>query len=507
MPDIILQSTTHFWPEITLALTFILAMIIEFAAGRRSRPNGAKATGILVFVGLAAALIQLPFSPDTPVSIFSGMYAVDPFSVFFKYLIIVTSMVIVVFSLQSRELLLEARHTGEYYCFIAALTLGMVLMSGAANLLMMYIAIELVSLTSYILAGFSKSLRRSSEAALKYVLYGGVSSGVMLYGISILFGLTGTLDLGQIRTALASGHAVTTGWSFAALMASIVMMLAGFGYKISAVPFHFWTPDVYEGAPITITAFLAVASKAAGFALMIRFFVVAFFDSMVSAGSWATFKGLDWNIVLATLSVLTMTLGNFVAIWQDNLKRMLAYSSIAHAGYLLMGLVVLSNNGLAALMLYFIMYFFMNLGAFYVVMVVADKIGSEHIDDYKGLGRRAPVLSVGLSLFLISLTGLPPTAGFVGKLFLFSAVMESQFIWLAIVGVLNSVVSLYYYVRVMKNMYLREAPGGDTSPLKFSPGVIATVVLFIVPNLLFGLYFQPLVSFAQKSVTILMPVL
>ena len=501
MPDIIFQSTKHFWPEITLALTFIAAMIFEFATKKRT-----TGTGILVLLGLAAALVQLPSAPSEPVSIFGGMYAIDPFSTFFKYVIIVTGMVVVLFSFQSQELKKESSHTGEYYCFIAAVTFGMVLMTGSSNLVMIYLSIELVSITSYILAGFSKSLRRSSEAALKYVIFGALSSGIMLYGMSLIFGLTGTLDLSGIRTALASGHAVTTGWSFAALMAAIVLMLAGFGYKISAVPFHFWTPDVYEGAPITITAFLAVASKAAGFAVMIRFFYVAFFDNMLaSTGVYSSFRNVDWSLILAVLSVLTMTLGNFVAIWQDNLKRMLAYSSIAHAGYMLMGVVVMSNFGLSAIMLYFVMYFFMNLGAFYVVMVIADKIGSENIDDYRGFGKRAPIISVGLSIFLISLTGLPPTAGFVGKLFLFSSVMASKFIWLAIVGVLNSVVSLYYYARVLKNMYLREAPDGDESPIVFSKVTSAVVILFIIPNILLCFFYQPVLTFAQRSIAILLP--
>jgi NADH-quinone oxidoreductase subunit N len=494
MPDIITQSIAHLWPELTLALTFMLAMIAEFSM----RGRGRLVAGI-VLLGLLATLVQLPFASDAPRALFGGMYVIDPFSAFFKYLIVITAIVIVGFSFQSKELKKEERHSGEYYCFIVSLSFGMVLMTGASNLLMIYLAIELVSLTSYILAGFSRSLNRSSEAALKYVIYGGASSGIMLFGMSILFGLTGTLDISVIRMAIASGHAITTGWSYAALIASIIMMLAGFGYKISAVPFHFWTPDVYEGAPITITAFLAVASKAAGFAVMFRFFYVAFFGAMVKPGAWVAFEGLNWNVVIAAISVLTMTLGNFVAVWQDNLKRMLAYSSIAHAGYLLMGVVVMSSAGLSAMLLYFIMYFFMNLGAFYVVMVVADRIGSENIDDYKGLGKRAPVIGVGLSIFLLSLTGLPPTAGFIGKFFLFGAVLNSNFVWLVFVGIANSVISLYYYARVFRNMYLRNADDGDESPIDFKPSIIAVVVIFIIPNILFCFYFRPLLEWAQHS--------
>ncbi len=496
MPEYITQSFSYFWPEITLASTFVAAMIVEFMfRGRRMLTAG------VVLIGFILALIQLPFVPSDARMLFGTMYVSDPFSLFFKYFIIASGIVIALFSLQSAELRKEAAQAGEFFCYMAALTFGMVLMAGASNLLMMYLAIELVSLSSYILAGFSRSTNRSSEAAMKYVLYGGVSSALMLYGISLLYGLTGSLDLASIQTALAGG-VIQGGWSVAALISSIVLMLAGFGYKISAVPFHFWTPDVYEGAPITITAYLAVASKAAGFAIMLRFFYVTFFDAMIGPGYWISLAGVDWNVIMAILAVLTMTLGNFVAVWQDNLKRMLAYSSIAHAGYMLMGVVVMSSSGMAAILLYFMIYFFMNIGAFYVVMVIADKIGSEHIDDYRGLGRRAPLLGVALTIFLMSLTGLPPTAGFVGKLMLFSAVLDSSFIWLAIVGALNSVVSLYYYARVFRNMYLREQPDGDESPMTFSPVVAVVLVLFIVPNIVFGLYFQPLLAFAQQSVSI-----
>ncbi len=497
MPEYITLSFPYFWPEITLAITFVAAMMVEFLfRGQR------KLTASVVLFGFVSALLLLPFVPADAKMLFGTMYVSDPFSLFFKYFIIASGVVIVLFSLQSAELARERVNGGEFFCYIAALTLGMVLMSGASNLLMMYMAIELVSLSSYILAGFSKSSRRSIEAAMKYVLYGGVSSALMLYGISILYGLAGSLDLSAIQSALAGG-AIQGGWSVAALIGSIVLILAGFGYKISAVPFHFWTPDVYEGAPITVTAFLAVASKAAGFAIMLRFFYVTFFDAMIGPGYWISLAGIDWNIIIAILSVLTMTLGNFVAIWQDNLKRMLAYSSIAHAGYMLMGVVVMSNAGLTAILLYFMVYFFMNVGAFYVVMVIADKLGSEHIDDYRGLGKRAPLLGVALTIFLMSLTGLPPTAGFVGKLMLFSAVLDSKFIWLAIVGALNSVVSLYYYARVFRNMYLRDSMDGDESPVSFPPVVAVVLVLFIIPNIVFGLYFQPLLAIAQNSITIL----
>jgi NADH-quinone oxidoreductase subunit N len=326
----------------------------------------------------------------------------------------------------------------------------------------------------------------------------------MIYGISIIYGMTGSLDIYTVNQALPQALA-KGGVSAFALLIGGVLMLAGFGYKISAVPFHYWTPDVYEGAPITITAFLSVASKAGGFAMMIRFFKVTFIDTnavVLPVGTWVTLQGFRWVDIIAVLSVLTMTIGNLVAVWQNNLKRLLAYSSIAHAGYMLMGVVVLNNQGLAAIMLYFVIYLFMNLGAFYSVMLIANATGSEDIDDYRGLGARAPFLAVALAIFLISLTGLPPTAGFIGKLYLFAALIDSPgWVWLAIVGALNSVIALYYYVRVFRNMFLRpeEEP---SAPIRIGTLQTAVVLVLLVPTLLFGLYFSPLVQLAQASVKI-----
>jgi NADH-quinone oxidoreductase subunit N len=353
---------------------------------------------------------------------------------------------------------------------------------------------------SYVLSGYTREAQDSSEASLKYVIYGAFSSGLMLYGISMIYGLTGSLDIYAINTLLASAHVN----EFALLIAG-VFVIAGFGYKISAVPFHFWTPDVYEGSPITITAFLSVASKAAGFAMMIRFFKVTFIDTSavgLPPGVWATLKSFDWVAVIAAISVLTMTLGNLVAVWQNNLKRMLAYSSIAHAGYMMMGIVVLSNEGLSAILIYFVVYLFMNLGAFYIVMLIANKTGSEDIEDYKGIGAKSPFIMVALAIFLVSLTGLPPTAGFIGKLYLFAALLNSGWVWLAVVGAINSVISLYYYARVFRNMYLRSDERHTNTTLDFSYSQKLVVMVLLVPILLFGLYFPPLVQLAQASLRI-----
>jgi NADH-quinone oxidoreductase subunit N len=495
MAEQILHDLRYFGPELVLTGTLLAAIVTDLLFRR--------APGAVIAVVLAGfaltAVVLLPHS-DTAVSLFSNMIAVDPFSWFFKLVILLSAVFVVLFSLSSSELNSPGRKLGEYYMLLPALTLGLVLMAGASNLLMMYLALELSSITSYILTGYTREASDSSEASLKYVIYGAFSSGLMLYGISILYGLTGSLDLYGVNQALVGG-----GVNRVALLLAGMLIMAGLGYKISAVPFHFWTPDVYEGAPITITAFLSVASKAGGFAMMIRFFKVTFIDTQVvslPAGVWVTLQGFEWYHLVAGLSVLTMTVGNLVALWQNNLKRMLAYSSIAHAGYMLMGLVVLNSSGIAAVMVYFVIYLFMNLGAFYVVMLIANRTGSEDVEEYRGLGARAPFMMVALAVFLVSLTGLPPTAGFVGKLYLFSALINDGWIWLALAGALNSVISLYYYVRVFRNIFLRSAEH-EQPPLKFGALSGVVVLLLLVPTLLLGVYFSPLVDLAQASVKIL----
>ncbi|MBI1806639.1 MAG: NADH-quinone oxidoreductase subunit N [Ignavibacteria bacterium] len=494
MLEQIIHSVNLLKPETTLAITFCVLLVVDLIVKKRG-----SETAWLALIGLAITgffLMQEPAAGTN--SIFFNMFAVDAFSIFFKFIILASTVMIVLFSLQSNELKTKRRALGEYYALLISLTLGMFLMTGASNLLMMYLSLELTSISSYILAGYTKDADDSSEASLKYVIYGAVSSGLMLYGISILYGLTGAIDIYGINKTLMMGDV-----NMVAVVIAGILIVAGFGYKISAAPFHFWTPDVYEGAPITITALLSVASKAAGFAMMIRFFKVSFLDPTVgnlSFGSWALFRGFEWNQILAMISVLTMTLGNLVAIWQDNLKRLLAYSSIAHAGYMLLGVVVLSNEGVAAVLIYFVVYFFMNLGAFYTVMLVANKTGSEDIKEYKGLGYRSPLVSVALTVFLLSLTGVPPTAGFVGKLYIFAALINAKWFWLAIAGALNSVVSLYYYVRVLRNMFLRPADP-SAQPISFSVPQIVILLILVIPTILLGLYFGPLVEYAQASIS------
>ncbi len=492
MGEQLLQVMSYISPEVTLVVAFLGALMGSVLL--RKTP-GLVALITLFALGMTGWNVYRQIGVN--VILFGPMYTIDPFSVFFKFVVLAASILIVLFSLGSKELQHAHRRMGEYYALILAMTLGMFLMTGATNLLFMYIALELTSLSSYILAGFTREQEDSAEASLKYVIYGAVSSGLMLYGISIMYGLTGAIDIFNIDMAIMNGQVNSI-----ALLLSVVLILAGFGYKISAVPFHFWTPDVYQGAPTTITAFLSVASKAAGFAMMIRFFKVSFIDIsqyVQGAATWTIIKGINWPEVIAILAVLTMTLGNLVAVWQSNMKRLLAYSSIAHAGYLMMGMVVLSNEGIAAIMIYFVMYLLMNLGAFYIVMIVAEKTGSEDIDEYKGLGPRAPFIGVAMAIFLVSLTGLPPTAGFIGKFYLFTALINGKWIWLAIVGAINSVISLYYYARVFRNLFIRE-PEGSVEPIRFNRWQIALVLILVIPTIGLGLYFTPVVEAVMHSV-------
>ncbi len=489
------KSIGLFKPEATLAITFVVALMFDLIFRKVK-----NISGIVSLIGFIVTFIFLLGESGDNVSAFSNMISVDGFAVFFKFIILFTSFFVVLMSFFSKELYKDNRSVGEYYSLITGMTFGMFILPAANNLLMIYLAIEIMSISSYILAGYTKEVHRASEASLKYVIFGAVSSGIMIYGISILYGLTGTLNLAGINEAIAVGN--INGF---ALFLSSFMVIAGIGYKISAVPFHFWTPDVYEGAPITITALLSVASKAAGFAILIRFLKVTFIDkSLISDdGIWIFLTNIDWHFVIAVIAVLTMTLGNLVAVWQTNLKRLLAYSSIAHAGYLLMGVSVMTEAGVASVMIYFVFYMFMNLGAFFVAELLANKIGSEDINDYKGIGYRAPVLGVAMVIFMLSLAGIPPTAGFIGKFYIFSAVIEAHYIWLAVIGVINSVISLFYYMKVVRNMFIRgvdENEGKET--YSFHPMSIVLLMVFTIPTLLFGIFFSSIFQWANNSLTI-----
>ena len=483
-------------PEISLALTLVAIVVFDLIFKKSKR--------FLPFISLVGLVITFAFVAlqfGDPKSAFSvtgnnSFLSLDNFSSFFKILILITTAFIVLFSISSQEVNSCPDRHGEYYSLIFGMVIGMFFMVSANDLILIYLSFELLSLSSYVLAGFVKTSVKNSEASLKYIIYGSASSGIMLFGISILYGITGSTNLHEINSLLQFPSATQL-----TFLMSILMIFAGIGFKISIVPFHFWTPDVYEGAPISITAFLSVASKAAGFAVLIRFLKITFAQGLDKSGYWQMLNYIDWQMLLVVFSIITMTFGNFAALWQDNIKRMLAYSSIAHAGYLMLGVAVLSDQGLMAVLVYFSVYLFMNLGAFYVVMLIANKINSEEIDDYKGIGYSLPLLGTCLGIFLVSLTGLPPTAGFVGKLYLFIALVDANMITVAVIALLNTVVSLYYYIRVLKAMFLVRSE--KTVEIHLSPLNYVVIFLLAAPVLILGVYFTPLVNIAKESVQLL----
>ncbi len=470
-----IESILYFTPEILLIVFAAAVIILDLFVKNRDSQKVAYLSLIGLGCTLVAVLITNSLIADSSLPLFLGMIRLDKFAVFFKVLLVLATAATILFSLRSDEI--DARLKGEYYALLLAVTLGMFLMASSTNLLMIFISLETVSLTSYILAGFLTHSPRSSEAAFKYITYGAVASGTMLFGLSLLYGMTGTGNLAEISQrlpeVLAAGDVTGLG-----LLIAITFILAGIGYKIASVPFHMWSPDVYEGAPIPITAFLSVASKAAGFALFLRFFYSGFQAEGV-------LQSVDWTFLLAIVSALTMTIGNLAALPQQNVKRLLAYSSISHGGYLLMGGVLLTSEGLSAILFYLVVYFFMNLGAFYVVVLIANESGSEMIESYRGLSSRAPFVAVAMLIFLVSLTGIPPVAGFFGKWLLFTAVISKGMYWLALIGLLNSVVSLYYYARIIKAMYFESSE--EEESFSFSNSTFALLSVFVIPTIFIGI--------------------
>lgn len=484
------------YPEIILSFTLVALILFDLIFSKRK-----NVLPFISIIGLVVTLIYLFMQYGTDSGAFNiseniSFLSIDNYSIFFKLLIIISTIFVVLFSISSSEIISCPDRLGEYYSLLFGMVIGMFLLISANDLILIYLSIELLSLSSYVLAGFVKTSIRNSEASLKYLIYGATSSGIMLFGISILYGIAGSTNLFEINSVLSLPS--TTHLTF---LIAVVMIFVGIGFKISIVPFHFWTPDVYEGAPITITAFLSVASKAAGFAVLVRFIKITFSESLGRAGYWDLFDYIDWQTLLVLFSIITMTFGNFAALWQDNLKRMLAYSSIAHAGYIMLGVSVLSDQGLSAVLIYFAIYLFMNLGAFFVVMLIANKINSENIDDYKGLGYSIPFLGTALAIFLISLTGLPPTAGFIAKLYLFIALVDANMITVAIIALLNTVVSLYYYIRVLKALFL--VRNDNNVQIQVSALNFVIIILLIAPILIFGIYFSPLINLAKSSIQIL----
>jgi NADH-quinone oxidoreductase subunit N len=371
---------------------------------------------------------------------------------------------------------------GEYFALLVVATLGMSLMAMAADLIMLFLAIETTSIPLYILAGFMKGDQKSAESGMKYFLFGAMTSAVMLYAFSLLYGFSGETNVYRLTEVFLSGQ--LSPWL---LLGIAVLVLVGFGFKVAAVPFHFWTPDVYEGAPTPITAFISTASKAAGFAVLVRV-MLAVFPTVEN----------QWAAVLAAMAVATMTLGNLLAIAQKNIKRLLAYSSIAHAGYALIGLVALSTFGAASLVFYLLAYVVTNLAAFAVVILFARTTGSDEIADYAGLSRRNPWLALTLMVAFLSLAGMPPLAGFVAKVFVFAAAVESGWIWLAFVGVLNAIIGLYYYLTVLKVVYLYRSEEED-QPIAVSRSYALAIGLCVAAILLVGTISNPWLEWTLQA--------
>src|SRR3990170_1715454 len=429
-------DTLHALPEVFLCTMAIIVLILSFVVpDRRGWMEGLSVAAV---VGTGALLL---WQLGEPVSAFSGMYLVDNFALFFKAVFLISTLFVILMSINYLQL--ERVPVGEFYAVLLFSTLGMMFIASGGNLLSLYVGLETMSISIYVLAGFLKRDRKSNEAALKYLLMGAFTSGVILYGIALLYGLTGTLDIKQTAATL-----VQMNLSNPALLLAMVMLTAGFGFKIAAVPFHMYVPDVYEGAPTAVTAFLAVASEAAGVAALLRVFLGAIPHIQV-----------NWTILFWILSALTMTVGNVVAMSQDNIKRMLAYSSIAHIGYVLIGFVAGTEMGISAVLLYVLVYAFMTAGAFAMVILLrTETVAGDLIDDFAGLSRVNPPAAFAMLIFLLSLTGIPPTAGFVGKFYLFSAAVDAGYIWLVLIAVINSAISLFYYMRVVMVMYMRDLP-------------------------------------------------
>ena len=485
-----LQSLEFFVPEIILVITVIAALITDLFLKKSKTDLIGWVLGIgLIVVGLA--VINLSHVP--PTTLFLDMIVIDPFSSFIKIVIILATLFVIVASWSNHEL--NDYRKGEYFTIMGIMVIGLFLMASSIDIIMLYISIEVVSIMSFILAAYMKLDTRSNEAGLKYVIYGAFSSGVMLYGLSIVYGLTGSTNYFVIQESISALDSTAN----PALVMALLMIFAGFGYKISSVPFHFWTPDVYEGSPTTITAYLSVAPKAAGFAMIIRFFHQIFSDGNALGAGTVGSTDMPWPEILGVLAVVTMTLGNLVAIQQKSVKRMLAYSSIAHAGYMMLALPVISIDAVEAIMVYLFVYLFMNLGAFFIVITVKNKTGGETFDDYKGLGWKMPFVGSMMTLFMLSLTGLPPTAGFVGKLYIFKTLIGAgnSYYWLVLAGGINSVISLYYYFHVVRVMFFE---GKRSDKITQPPAIMfGLIVVTAVPSLLLGLYWNPLISWVQDS--------
>jgi NADH-quinone oxidoreductase subunit N len=477
-------AAQEFWllaPEIALSVLGMgLLVVASFGRGVSSRT--AAAISFAGLVGTAALVLWAAGRAPGASAFLAGLFVLDGYAVFWKLVLLAATAVVVVLSCRFLE---EGGYrAGEFYALLLLAATGMLFMVSGASLLSIWISLELMALASYILSGYFKLERKSTEAALKYFILGALSSGILLYGISLLYGATGTVQLSALAARLpaalsAGGLLVPVGW---------LLLAAGLFFKVAAVPFHVWTPDVYVGAPTPVTAFLAAGSKAASFAILARIFLQGL-------------PGLaaDWQVIVAAVAAVSMIWGNLAALTQTNVKRMLAYSSIAHAGYALMGVLAATRDGLWALMFYVLAYTLITTGAFGTVILLERKeYAGETYADYAGLARRSPALAALMLIFMLALTGLPPTGGFFGKVYLFAAAIQSGWTWVAVIGVLTSAISLYYYLGIAVQMYFKDAEETTPQPLR-SPALVGAIAFCAIVTVLLGIFPGPVVEWAQAS--------
>jgi NADH-quinone oxidoreductase subunit N len=485
-PGLLFSDFGYLLPEIVLTVGALVLLLADLMVPR-DKQSVLAWVSLAILAATTAALVPVA---DAHVQIANGLMSVDRFALFFKVVFLLAAALTILMSI--RYLDVEGTRAGEYYFLILCATLGMMFMAGGTDLITLFIGLETMAIAFYILTGFLKPSRRSNEAAVKYFLLGAFSLGILLYGMSLLYGLSGTTNLRSIATALAGQERDPR------LVLAVILVVAGMGFKIAAVPFHMWAPDVYEGAPTPIAAFISVGSSAASFAMLLRIFVESLPAMRVSALGAMAGPAIGWSDLFQVLAIVTMTVGNFAALTQSNLKRMLAYSSIAHAGYLLIGVVAGTARGYTAMLIYLFVYSFMQLGAFTVLALLRrnDVVGDE-LKDMNGLFFRQPFAALAMLLFMLSLGGVPPTAGFMGKFWLFGAAIASGYYWLAVIGVLNSAVSLYYYIRIVVFMMLKNEPTGSEPTT--SPALAVALGVAVVATLGLGMYPQPLFQFAQAS--------
>jgi NADH-quinone oxidoreductase subunit N len=460
--SITLSSVLALVPELALLILAIAVIFYDRALKPAESRNLGVFTGWGVFVILLATFgIQLlpEGSSAQPVLMWGGMIRYDQITLVFRVMFLIAALITSLIANDTEEL-----QYGEFYALLLMSTIGFSLMAASGDLIMLYLALETASIPLYLLAGFAKNTNRSSEAGMKYFIYGAFASAIMLYGLSFIYGLTSETNLITVSRAIVTQPD-------APVLLATVMVIVGFGFKISAVPFHFWTPDVYEGAPSAVTGLVSTASKAAGFAVFLRVLMAGVFGTVEASQEW-------WAMLVA-MAIVTMTLGNLLAIWQTNIKRMLAYSSIAQAGYTLIGVVTLSVDGTGAAMFYLLYYVVTNIAAFAVIILLSNLAKSDEISDLAGLNRRAPWLALAMMFALLSLGGIPPTAGFFGKFFIFKAAVDAGLWWLALIGILNAFIALYYYLSVIKVMYLyRSEEEGVSIPISRAAKVGLALCMF-----------------------------